>query len=98
MFVKEETVMWPWLLIFMSAVSIGFGYVCTVILKHNTVECAGTRSCVTVMFCAHCIILFACLVSLAKLEIKYANGWWMFGFFLIFAIILVWGNITFFQA
>lgn len=68
------------------------------VLKANTVECAGTRSCVTLFFIQHIVNALVCLLCFCKLDVRFGNGWAMFGIILFDLIVLVWGNTTFFQA
>jgi hypothetical protein len=41
---------------------------------------------------------FVAVLCFFKLDIRFGNGWAMFGVLLFDIIILVWGNVTFFQA
>jgi hypothetical protein len=98
MFVKKETSFWPWLLVSLFGISCAMAYVGFMLLKAHTVECAGTRSCVVMFFIQHIFNAVVCLLCFCKLDIRFGNGWAMFGVMLFDVIVLVWGNCTFFQA
>jgi hypothetical protein len=97
-FVKNEPVFWPWLLVSLCVISGVMAWMGIKILQANTVECAGTRSCVTLFFVQHCVNAFVTICCFFKIDIRCGNGWAMFGVILFDIIVLVWGNITFFQA
>jgi len=96
MFVKEEKTMWPWLLVIIMGCSALFGYIGLKILGAYSVECAGTRSCCTVFFVQHCVNFVVGLLCFFKAEIKWGNGWCLFGVMLFDIVVLAWGNVTFF--